>query len=99
MPGSPPGVVRISAGQDAFSIPVFHDLALSASGNSSPDLCYFPPSSNHMELLGHLQMDFRTSLAIQWLRFRAEVKTEVGVGSIPSQGTKILHATQHSQDR
>ena len=93
MPGSPPDVVRTSAGQDAFSFPVLHDLALSASGNSSPDFCYFRPSSNHMELLGRLKMDFGTSLVIQWLRFRAEVKTAVGVGSIPGQGTKILHAT------
>ena len=28
-------------------------------------------------------------LAVQWLRFRAS--TAVGTGSIPGQGTKILH--------
>ena len=36
-----------------------------------------------------------TSLAVQWLRFRAS--TAGGTGSIPGQGTKIPHAKRHGQ--
>ena len=36
-----------------------------------------------------------TSLAAQWLRLHAYPAG--GLGSIPGQGTKIPHATQHSQ--
>ena len=36
-----------------------------------------------------------TSLAVQWLRLCAS--TAGGMGLIPGQGTKILHAAQHSQ--
>ena len=36
-----------------------------------------------------------TSLAVQWLGLRAS--TAGGMGSIPGQGIKIPHATQHSQ--
>ena len=35
----------------------------------------------------------RTSLAVQWLRLRASIAGDVG--SIPGQGTKILHAERH----
>ena len=36
-----------------------------------------------------------TFLVVQWLRLHAP--TLGGVGSIPGQGTKILHAVQHGQ--
>ena len=48
----------------------------------------------HMTL--HLNSAWGTSLAIQWLglcAFNAK-----GVGSIPGQGTKILHITWHGQE-
>ena len=35
------------------------------------------------------------SLVVQWLRL--EASNAGGMGSIPAQGTKILHATQHGQ--
>ena len=35
------------------------------------------------------------SLAVQWLRFH--VSTSGGMGLIPGQSTKILHAVLHSQ--
>ena len=35
------------------------------------------------------------SLEVQWLRLRPS--TAGGTGSIPGQGTKILHTTRHSQ--
>ena len=38
----------------------------------------------------------RTFLVVQWLRLRAS--NAGAVGSIPSWGTKILHAEQHSQE-
>ena len=38
-----------------------------------------------------------TSLAIQWLRLCDS--TARGIGSIPGQGTKILHATQSGQNK
>ena len=38
-----------------------------------------------------------TSLAVQWLRLCAS--TAEGTGSIPGQGTKIPHATEHSQKK
>ena len=38
-----------------------------------------------------------TSLVVQWLRLHAS--TAVGAGSIPGQGTKIPHATQHGQTK
>ena len=44
----------------------------------------------------HLNSAWGTSLAIQWLglcAFNAK-----GVGSIPGQGTKILHITWHGQE-
>ena len=37
----------------------------------------------------------RTSLVVQWLRLCAS--NARGTGSIPGQGTKILHAVQGSQ--
>ena len=37
-----------------------------------------------------------TSLVIQWLRLFTS--TAGGAGSIPGQGTKILHAVQHGQE-
>ena len=37
-----------------------------------------------------------TSLAVQWLRLCTS--TTGGVGSIPSRGTKIPHATQRGQN-
>ena len=36
-----------------------------------------------------------TSLVVQWLRLQASIAG--GAGSIPGQGTKILHAVQHGQ--
>ena len=38
-----------------------------------------------------------TSLAVQWLRHHAS--TAEGAGSIPSWGTKILHASRDSQKK
>ena len=38
----------------------------------------------------------RTFLVVQWLRLRAS--NAGAVGSIPSWGTKILHAEQYSQE-
>jgi len=38
-----------------------------------------------------------TSLVVQWLRLHAS--TPRGMGLIPDQGTKILHAPQHSQKK
>ena len=37
------------------------------------------------------------SLGVQWLGLQAS--TAGGPGSIPGQGTKILHAPQHSQKK
>ena len=37
------------------------------------------------------------SLAIQWLRLHTSAAG--GTGSIPVQGPKILHATQHGQEK
>ena len=34
-----------------------------------------------------------TSLVVQWLRLHTS--SAVGLGSIPGQGTKILHITRH----
>ena len=39
----------------------------------------------------------RTSLAVQWLRPCFQCRDAEGMGSIPSRGTKILHAVWHSQ--
>ena len=41
--------------------------------------------------------NIRNSLAIQWLGLHAS--TAEGMGSIPGQGTKIPHATQHDQKK
>ena len=41
--------------------------------------------------------NLRTSLAVQLLRPHAP--NAEGMGSIPGQGTKILHTAQHSQKR
>ena len=38
-----------------------------------------------------------TSLAVQWLRFCTS--TAEGVGSIPGQGSKILHVSQHGKKK
>ena len=38
-----------------------------------------------------------TSLVVQWLRLHTS--SAVGLGSIPGQGTKILHITRHSQKK
>ena len=38
-----------------------------------------------------------TSLAVRWLRLHTS--TAAGAGSIPTQGTKILHATRHGQKK
>ena len=38
-----------------------------------------------------------TALVVQWLRLRAS--TAGGMGSIPGQGTKNLHAARHSQNK
>ena len=40
-------------------------------------------------------MKSRVSLLVQWLR--RHTSTSGGMGLIPGQGTKILHATQHGQ--
>ena len=40
---------------------------------------------------------WRTSLVVQWLRLCAS--TTGGLGSIPGQGTKILHATSCNQKK
>ena len=38
-----------------------------------------------------------TFLAVQWLRFYAS--SSGGTGSVPGQGTKIPHATQHGKKK
>ena len=56
--------------------------------------------------LGHLPLTLRlsrmyclgTSLVVQWLRLCAPPKAGV-MGSILDQGTKILHATLHYQNK
>ena len=40
---------------------------------------------------------FRTALAVQWLRFHTS--TAVGMGLIPGQETKILHVIELGQKR
>ena len=42
-----------------------------------------------------LNIEPGTFLVVQWLRLR--VPTVGGMGLIPGQGTKILHAVQHGQ--
>ena len=46
----------------------------------------------HLRLSPWLNITCRTSLAVQWLRLHAS--TAGGTGSIPGQGTKILHAVR-----
>ena len=44
-----------------------------------------------------LNVHIGSSLAVQWLGLWSS--TVGGTGSIPGRGTKILHATQHSQTK
>ena len=44
-----------------------------------------------------MQSVWSTSLAVQWLRLPAS--TAGGMGSIPGEGTKILHVTQRDQKK
>ena len=71
-----------------------------------PNLCKFPDSSKWklwswrvvwsrpITLLSRHRVG--TSLVVQWLKLHAS--TAEGMGSIPGQGTKILHATRPSQE-
>ena len=45
--------------------------------------------------ISYIKVPCGTSLAVWWLRLRAS--TAWGLGLIPGQGTKILHAARHGQ--
>ena len=58
------------------------------------DLRFFEAS---FTITTNIKINYGTSLVVQWLRLRAS--TAGGMGSIPGQGTKILHAMRRGPQK